>query len=491
MPPKRRNSVAVATSNSTPASASESKGGWGGNSGESKGIPMPAFLRNTFFPLVLMAVTFPLAFTLVYANETHFLKSGVNGSVLGLVERIVSSKGQFVVEAFNKTMPAFGSQLMWDVLRMLGAFMAFQLALMKLMPGRLHKGPVSPTGHVPVYIANGFQCYIASLSAYLLVVHVFKVVSAAEILRLYPHALATMSVVSLVFCLFLYIKGLYFPSGTDHGSSNNPVMDYYWGTELYPRIFGWDVKVFTNCRFGLMLWALLPIAFMGATVELGCPLTYAQVINTVLQVIYVAKFFAWETGYFSTIDIMHDRAGYYICWGCLVWVPSVYVVHSHYLAHQVLLAHTKNGSFTDFSPVQAALCLLAGVLMIYVNYDADLQRPYVREMDGKCDIWGKPATFIRATYTTEGGQKRSSILVTCGWWGVSRHFHYLPEILASVFWTLPCGFSDAMPWFYVVFLTILLLDRAFRDDARCAAKYGASWDEYKKLVPWRILPGLV
>ena len=21
---------------------------------------------------------------------------------------------------------------------------------------------------------------------------------------------------------------------------------------------------------------------------------------------------------------MHDRAGYYICWGCLVWVPSVY-----------------------------------------------------------------------------------------------------------------------------------------------------------------------
>lgn len=29
----------------------------------------------------------------------------------------------------------------------------------------------------------------------------------------------------------------------------------------------------------------------------------------------------WETGYLSTIDIMHDRAGYYICWGCLVWVP--------------------------------------------------------------------------------------------------------------------------------------------------------------------------
>jgi hypothetical protein len=32
---------------------------------------------------------------------------------------------------------------------------------------------------------------------------------------------------------------------------------YYWGTELYPRIFGFDVKVFTNCRFGMMIWAVL------------------------------------------------------------------------------------------------------------------------------------------------------------------------------------------------------------------------------------------
>lgn len=29
------------------------------------------------------------------------------------------------------------------------------------------------------------------------------------------------------------------------------------GTELYPRIFGFDVKVFTNCRFGMMYWALV------------------------------------------------------------------------------------------------------------------------------------------------------------------------------------------------------------------------------------------
>ncbi len=30
------------------------------------------------------------------------------------------------------------------------------------------------------------------------------------------------------------------------------------------------------------------------------------------------KFFHWEMGYVNTMDIQHDRAGFYICWGCLV-----------------------------------------------------------------------------------------------------------------------------------------------------------------------------
>ena len=42
------------------------------------------------------------------------------------------------------------------------------------------------------------------------------------------------------------------------------------------------------------------------------------------QLVYIAKFYWWETGYLRSLDIMHDRAGFYICWGCLVWVPSVY-----------------------------------------------------------------------------------------------------------------------------------------------------------------------
>ena len=108
----------------------------------------------------------------------------------------------------------------------------------------------------------------------------------------------------------------------------------------------------------------------------------------------------------------------------------------------------------------------------------------------KKKIWGKEPKYLIAKYTA-GGEERTSTLLYSGWWGISRHWHYVPEILASFFWSAPALWSGFMPYFYVSYLTILLVDRAFRDDARCANKYGKSWDEYKKHVPYYIVPGII
>jgi len=32
------------------------------------------------------------------------------------------------------------------------------------------------------------------------------------------------------------------------------------------------------------------------------------------------------------------------------------------------------------------------------------------------------------------GDVKKSVLLVSGWWSVSRHFHYLPELAASFFW---------------------------------------------------------
>ena len=171
-------------------------------------------------------------------------------------------------------------------------------------------------------------------------------------------------------------------------------------------------------------------------------------------------------------------------------IPSVYVSHSYFLA-AVGQQHQPGG---DLSPAVAALLLAFGLLAIYVNWAADAQRAHVREAHPHALVWGAKPTVILAKYSS-GKEKRTSILLASGWWGVARHFHYLPEILASVAWSAPAalvgGGNALVPWFYCAFLTVLLLDRAYRDDARCQEKYGKSWDKYKALVPYRIIPGVL
>ena len=52
------------------------------------------------------------------------------------------------------------------------------------------------------------------------------------------------------------------------------------------------------------------------------------------------------------------------------------------------------------------------------------------------------------------------------------------------------GWGMAVTYFYVVYFAVLLIHREMRDEEKCLRKYGKDWDEYKKRVPWRILPGV-
>ncbi|KAM0002251.1 putative 7-dehydrocholesterol reductase [Helianthus debilis subsp. tardiflorus] len=77
-------------------------------------------------------------------------------------------------------------------------------------------------------------------------------------------------------------------------------------------------------RFGMMSWAVLAVTYCIKQYETNGKVADSMLVNTVLMLVYVTKFFWWEAGCWNTMDIAHDRAGFYICWGCLVWVPSIY-----------------------------------------------------------------------------------------------------------------------------------------------------------------------
>ena len=243
--------------------------------------------------------------------------------------------------------------------------------------------------------------------------HATGTLDLARVYDKFPEILSALNAFSLALCVGLWAKGHAAPSSSDSGTTGSLLYDFYWGMELYPRIgSAFDIKTWTNCRMGMMGWASLCWAFAAAQGRDVGRVTDSMWVTAILINVYLFKFFwhevmkwggmgvwgcgaavsrpergrsasardaiptqpiqppllppasRWEPGYWASMDIAHDRAGYYICWGCLVWVPSVYAGMALYLG----------GHPRDLGTPLAAACLAAGLAAIWINYDADRQR---------------------------------------------------------------------------------------------------------------------
>jgi len=367
-----------------------------------------------------------------------------------------------------------------------------QLLFLHLLPGNIIRGPPTPMGEQPPYKDNGMKAWFATHGLYVLLGPFgLDVVPFGDLYQYWGTVIATANWLAVPFCCLLYVKGRFFPSTRDcvyHGVSGL-IFDFFQGTELHPRLFGVSVKQIVISRGSMMAWSFASICFAQAQWEHSGRTEWCMptAVSCVLHVAYLAKFFWWEAGYFHSIDIIHDRCGWYLMWGVMVWVPSVYN-----LIGFVLVKQAPMGAWPTWA--WAAL-LLFGLLSLHVNYEADLQRQRARKCDGKLNIWGKPAEIIRAEYKTgESDEVRKSLLLVSGYWGLARHFHYLPELSLAWSWCLPCLFFRddyaVVGMFYWAYLTILLVDRAYRDDVKCRAKYTKYWAEYCRRVPYKIVPGI-
>uniref|UniRef100_A0A7S4BI37 7-dehydrocholesterol reductase n=2 Tax=Chrysotila carterae TaxID=13221 RepID=A0A7S4BI37_CHRCT len=187
-----------------------------------------------------------------------------------------------------------------------------------------------------------------------------------------------------------------------------------------------------------------------------------------------------------SIDIIIDRAGFYETWGCLVWVPSVYTLHTR----------AAVGIPSGLGWVGATFIFVIGLAGVGLNFWADHQRQMFRESEGKMKVWGKKAEFIEATYTAKNAETNKmethkSLLLASGWWGLARHLQYSFELTAAWSWGLLGGGTHSLlPLFYPAFLTVLLVHRASRDQEKCLAKYGDDYKKYMQLVPYKIIPYL-
>ncbi|XP_047546270.1 delta(14)-sterol reductase TM7SF2 [Lutra lutra] len=318
------------------------------------------------------------------------------------------------------------------------------------------------------YPINGFQALV--LTALL----VGLAVCAGLPLGALPEMLLPLAfaatLTAFIFSLLLYLKALVAPASAlaPGGNSGNPIYDFFLGRELNPRIWSFDFKYFCELRPGLIGWVLINLGLLMQEAELrGTPSLAMWLVNG-FQLLYVADALWHEEAVLTTMDITHDGFGFMLAFGDLAWVPFTYSLQAQFLLH-----HPQPLGL----PMASVICLLNAV-GYYIFRGANSQKNTFRKNPSDPRVAG-----LETIPTATGRQ-----LLVSGWWGMVRHPNYLGDLIMALAWSLPCGVSHLLPYFYVLYFTALLVHREARDEQQCLRKYGLAWREYCRRVPYRILP---
>lgn len=371
-------------------------------------------------------------------------------------------------------------------------WISFQAVLYLFLPDQIHKifplyrggiqqGSTTPAGNILSYQINGLQSWLISHLLFLLGSFGFGWFSPTIIADLWGPLLWAVNICGYALAWIVFLKAYLFPTSlADRKFSGNWLYDFYMGIEFNPRIRNFDFKLFFNGRPGIIAWSLINISFAAKQYALYGTVTNSMILVSMLQLIYILDFFWHEAWYLKTIDICHDHFGWMLAWGDLVWLPYMYTLQGLYL-----LYHPTSLSWPVFM-----LIGLLGFTGYLIFRSANNQKDLFRRSSHPPQIWGENSRWIDCQYTTLQGTTKPSRLLTSGWWGQARHFNYTGDLMLSLSFCLSCGFSNLLPYFYIIYMTILLVHRCYRDEHRCRHKYGEGWLTYCRKVPYRLIPGV-
>lgn len=405
-------------------------------------------------------------------------KCNIDGPAVSLLNHL-NNNGFNISLLLNWSYENFFPKFSLDALYLYAGWLVFQATIYTFLPGKIGYGQETPAGYKLPYVVNGLLAWF--------VTHVLFIIGFT--LNLYPSSiihdhwpglLIATNIYGYFLSIFSYIKSLTFPShSNDLKFSGSFIYDFLMGVEFNPR-FGklFDFKLFHNGRPGIIAWTCINLSFAGYQYNQLGHVTNSMVLVNLFHAIYVLDFFYNEDWYLRTIDIAHDHFGFYLAWGDTVWLPFMYTLQSHYLVRNPI--HLSNQ--------YVAFVLLIGFSGYYIFRTVNNQKDLVRNTNGECNIWGKKARVLRIKFTTSDGKTRDSLLLVSGFWGLSRHFNYLGDLLISLAMCMACGTSHILPYFYIIYMTVLLVQRIYRDQERCKGKYGVYWDKYCEIVPYKLIP---
>lgn len=344
-------------------------------------------------------------------------------------------------------------------------------ALLYLSPlGKTVEGTKIRDGTRLKYKINGMHAFVISHVLFAAGYFYFKV----PVTFVYDHflALATAAFVfSFALAVYLYVRSFRSDALLAlGGNSGNLIYDWFIGRELNPRIGIFDWKVFCEMRPGLIGWVLINYCMAAKQYELHGYVTPSMVLVCVFQTWYILDALWFEEAILTTMDIVHDGFGFMLAFGDLAWVPFVYCLQARFLVdHPTELPIW--GAVAIFCLNTLGFIIFRGANSQKDTFRRDPNHPSVRHLK---------------TLPTDRGTK----LIISGFWGICRHPNYVGDLLMALSWSLPCGFSTPLPFFYVSYFAVLLIHRQLRDEHHCKHKYGKDWDKFCEKVRWRLVPYL-
>lgn len=350
------------------------------------------------------------------------------------------------------------------------AWFLFQAAIYISPLGRRVKGSKLRDGSNLTYRINGLFGFVLAHILFILGYFFFKIPVTFVYDKFLSLAFAAF-VFSFALAVYLYVKsfnrGAMLALG---GNSGNIVYDWFMGRELNPRIGYFDWKVFCEMRPGLIGWVLINYCMMAKQYEVHGTVTSSMFLVCLFQFWYTLDSLWFEESILTTMDIVHDGFGFMLAFGDLCWLPFTYSLQARFLVDYP----------TELSPLSILCIVVLNTLGYCIFRGANSQKDLFRRDPNNPSLTGLK------TLATKRGTK----LIVSGWWGICRHPNYVGDLIMALSWSLPCGFSSVLPYFYVSYFSVLLIHRQLRDEHQCRIKYGEDWKKYCELVKWRLIPGL-
>ncbi|PNJ39365.1 LBR isoform 3 [Pongo abelii] len=354
----------------------------------------------------------------------------------------------------------FGVYLLWFLI---------QVVFYLLPIGKVVEGTPLIDGRRLKYRLNGFYAFI--LTSAVIGTSLFQ---GVEFHYVYSHFLQ-FALAATVFCVvlsvYLYMRSLKAPrNDLSPASSGNAVYDFFIGRELNPRIGTFDLKYFCELRPGLIGWVVINLVMLLAEMKIqdrAVP-SLAMILVNSFQLLYVVDALWNEEALLTTMDIIHDGFGFMLAFGDLVWVPFIYSFQAFYL-----VSHPNEVSWP-----MASLIIVLKFCGYVIFRGANSQKNAFRKNPSDPKL-----AHLKTIHTSTGKN-----LLVSGWWGFVRHPNYLGDLIMALAWSLACGFNHILPYFYIIYFTMLLVHREARDEYHCKKKYGVAWEKYCQRVPYRIFP---